>query len=82
MNAEREQQLDAIVWRHTGKRFRECTPADLDAVIARLTEEAAEDRRRALAAELQIAAHQAHFDQYSTEGVGKAEQWANGGPTT
>lgn len=77
-----ERQLDAIVWPRTGKRLRECTRDELDAVIATINAEAEADRRRALAAELKIAAYAAEADQgraYLEDGTGQAERWANSG---
>lgn len=77
-----EQRLDAIVWRRIGKRFRECTPAELDGVLAQINDETAQHRRRALAAQLRIAAQEAVIDQYLAavaDGIRQAEIWANGG---
>ncbi|RBO82119.1 hypothetical protein [Nocardia puris] len=77
-----QQSLDAIVWPRIGKRFRECTPAELDRVLAKIHEEIAEDRRASRAAELRIAAGQAAIDQYLAavaDGIRRAEKWANGG---
>lgn len=82
MNADREKHLDAIVWRHTGKRLRECTPGEISGVIAALEQEAAKDRERARVAELRIAGHRAAIDQYHAmvaDSIGQAERWANGG---
>ncbi|MFE3441657.1 hypothetical protein ACFXNW_01340 [Nocardia sp. NPDC059180] len=77
-----EQRLDAIVWPRTGKRFRECTPAEIDRVIAELHAKAEMHRRREVAAGLQVAAALAKIDQYDAalaDGIRRAELWANGG---
>ncbi|MCC3333522.1 hypothetical protein [Nocardia abscessus] len=82
IDPERERRVDAIVWRRLGKRFRECTPQEIQQLIAVINAEAAEDHRRALAAERTLAADRAMIDQYNasvTDGVNQAEQWANGG---
>lgn len=77
-----EKRLDSIVWPRTGKRFRECTHAEIEQVIALLHAEAAADRRRARLAEQRIAAGRALIDQYNAsvaDGLARAEAWANGG---
>ncbi|MGV9540862.1 hypothetical protein ACWDSF_06015 [Nocardia beijingensis] len=82
VDPERERHLDAIVWRWLGKRFRECTPAEVEQVIATLNAEAAESLRRAELAERKIAAGMAMIDQYNAavaDGLNQAERWANGG---
>ncbi len=78
---ERERRLDAIVWPRLEKRFRECAPEEIADVIAALNREAAQDRQRALVAELRIAAHEACIDQYRAavaDGTARLERWANG----
>lgn len=77
-----EQRLDSIVWPKLSKRFRECTPDELDRVIAALNAETAESLRRIAATDRWIAATLAKVDQYEAvvaDGVNRAEQWANGG---
>ncbi|WP_330253036.1 hypothetical protein OG874_00025 [Nocardia sp. NBC_00565] len=82
IDPDRERQVDAIVWRRLGKRFRECTLDEIQRLIVVLNAEASADHRRALAAERKIAAGLAMIDQYNAsvaDGANRAEQWANGG---
>lgn len=72
---ERERQADAMVWPRLGKRFRECTPREIQQVIDAVYAEAAKDRRRTTMALARIDQAEARI----ADTIRQAELWANGG---
>ncbi|MFE3280952.1 hypothetical protein [Nocardia sp. NPDC059239] len=81
LTPERERRLDTITWPRLEKRFRECTAAEIEQVLAELNRETAESLARTAAAEIRITAMRARIDQgdaHIRNGLARLEHWANG----